>query len=181
MVQTCYALKGWVFKDCFFFKVIQHGQQQLYLQYKICWILSKMVSASSFSQPYFSIHPPLQFPPKIRFSTSVNFYFPIPPLLVHKIILTIPTNTPFLYISVILHLLIFPYKLLNNLHQKYFPTSAIEPIQATSRDQEAWKSCEDWHCFNLLPSYSKYGQCSQSLTPDRSGSENWCVAGRSLL
>ena len=91
-----------------------------------------MVSASSFSQPYFSIHPPLQFPPKIRFSTSVNFYFPIPPLLVHKIILTIPTNTPFL-----------PYKLLNNLHQKYFPTSATEPIQATSRDQEAWKSCED--------------------------------------
>ena len=129
-----------------------------------------MISASSFSQPYFFIHPPLQFPPKIRFSTSVNFYFPIPPLLVHKIILTIPTNTPFL-----------PYKLLNNLHQKYFPTSATEPIQATSRDQEAWKSCEDCHCFHLLPSYSKYGQCSQSLTPDRSGSENWCVAGRSLL
>ena len=28
------------------------GQQQLYLQYKVCWILYKMVGAPSFSQPY---------------------------------------------------------------------------------------------------------------------------------
>ena len=132
-----------------------------------------MVSASSFSEPYFSIQPPLQSPLKIRFSTSVNFYFPIPPLLVHKIILTSPTNTPFLYTSVILHLLIFPYKLLNDLHQKYLDTEG----------RKSRKSCGDWHCFNLSPSYSKCGQWkhdSQSLTPYHSGSESWCAAGRSL-
>ena len=44
-------------------------------------------------------------------STKNLFYLPIP--LVHKIILTILNNTPFLYNSAILH----P----NNLHQKYFP------------------------------------------------------------
>ena len=103
-----------------------------------------MVGPSLFSQPYFSTQPPLQSPPKIRFSTSDSFYFPIPPLLVHKITLTVPTNSPFPYTSVILHLLILPYKLHNNPHQKYFPTSAIEPISAASRDQEARKSCEDW-------------------------------------
>ena len=181
--QARYPLKSWVFKDCFSFKVRQHSQQQLYLKYKACWVLCKMVSASSFSEPYFSIQPPLQSPLKIRFSTSVNFYFPIPPLLVHKIILTSPTNTPFLYTSVILHLLIFSYKLLNDLHQKYFPTSAIGPIPAVLRDKESRKYCGDWHCFNLSPSYSKYGQWkhgSQSLTPYRSGSESWCASGRSL-
>ena len=30
------------------FKVRQHGQQQLYPQYKVCWILCKMVDAHSF-------------------------------------------------------------------------------------------------------------------------------------
>ena len=49
-----------------------------------------------------------------------------------------------LYTLVILHVLILLYKLLNNPHQKYFPTWAIEPISAASRDQEARKSCEDW-------------------------------------
>ena len=58
-----------------------------------------MVSAPSFSQPYMCIQPPLQSPPNICSSTSVNFYLAIPPLLVHKIILTIPT--PFLYTSVV--------------------------------------------------------------------------------
>ena len=93
-----------------------------------------------------------------------------------------PTNTSFLHTSVILHLLIFLYNLPNNLHQKYFPTSAIEPIQAASRDHETRRSCEDWHCFNLSNSCSKYGQWkqgSQLLTPYCSGSENWCIAGRS--
>ena len=123
------------------FKVRQHGQQQVYLQYKVCWIFCKMIGAYSFSQPHLCIQPPLKSLPKIRFSTSVNFSLPIPPLLVHKIILTIPTNTPFLYTSVILHLLISAYNLPNNLHQKYLPASADESIQAASRDQKARKSC----------------------------------------
>ena len=66
--------KSWVFKSRFSFKVKQQGQQQLYLQYKVCWILYKMVGASSFSQPCLCIRPPLQSPPKIRFSISFNFH-----------------------------------------------------------------------------------------------------------
>ena len=80
------------------------------------------------------IKPPLQSPPKTSFSTSINFHLPIPSLLVYKIILTMPTNTPFLYTSLILYLLIFAYNLPINLHQKYFPTSVIEPIQAASKE-----------------------------------------------
>ena len=38
---------------------------------------------------------------KMHYSTSVNFYLHIPPLLVHKIILRIPINNPFLYTSAI--------------------------------------------------------------------------------
>ena len=63
-----------------------------------------MVGAPSFSQLYLCIQPPLQSPSKIYSSISVSCYDPIPPLLVHKIILTIPTNTPFHYNPVILHL-----------------------------------------------------------------------------
>ena len=63
----------------------------------------------------FCIQPPLQSPPKVRSSTLVKFHLPISPLLVHKIILTIPTNTP------ILHLFTFAYNHPNSLYQKYFP------------------------------------------------------------
>ena len=51
MGQTFYPSKSWVFKSHFPFKVRQHCQRQLYLQYKVCWILYRMVSAPSFSQP----------------------------------------------------------------------------------------------------------------------------------
>ena len=50
----------------------------------------------------------------------VNFHLPILPLLVHRIIFAVPTNSLFLYTSTILHLLIFGYSHPNNLHQKYF-------------------------------------------------------------
>ena len=150
--------KSWVFKGNFSFKVRQHSQKQLYLQYKVCWILCKMVGAYSFSQSYLCIQPRQQSRAKFCFSTSFYFLLPIPLLLLHKIILTIPTNTPFLYTSVILHLFIFEYNLPNNLHQKYFHTSVNEPIQAASKDQEARKSWKDWHCFNISPSSSKYEQ-----------------------
>ena len=91
------------------FKVIQHVQQQLYLQYKIHWILYKMLEAPSFSEPYLRKQLPLHSPPKIRSSTLVNFHHPILPLLVHRFILAIPTNTSFLYTSTIFDFPIFPY------------------------------------------------------------------------
>ena len=50
---------------------------------------------------------------KICSSTLVNFYLPISPLLVGKIF---STNTPFLYTSAILYLLIFAYNHPNSLH-----------------------------------------------------------------
>ena len=89
MGQTGYPPKSRVFKSRFSFEVRQHGPQQLYLQYKVCWILYKLVGATSFSQHYLCIQTPLQFPPKILSSTSVNFQQilqPIPPLLINKII-----------------------------------------------------------------------------------------------
>ena len=90
---------------------------------------------------------------KNRFSTLVNFHLPIPPLLVYKIILKIPTNAPLIYTSAILHLLIFAYNHPNNVHQKCFPYLSHLAISTASREQGARESCEDWHCFNisLLP------------------------------
>ena len=41
---------------------------------------------------------------KSRSSTSVSFHYPLWTLLVHKIILAISTDIPFLYISVVFHL-----------------------------------------------------------------------------
>ena len=107
--QTRYPSKIWAIKSRFSFKVRQHGQQQLYLQYKVCRVLYKMVGTLSFSQPCLCMQPPLQSRPKMRSPTSANFYLHIQSLLVHKIILTILTNTPFLYTSAIFHLPIFAY------------------------------------------------------------------------
>ena len=56
-----------------------------------------MVDTSSFSQFNLCIQPTVQSPPKICLFTPVNFHLSITPLLVHKVILTIPTNNPFLY------------------------------------------------------------------------------------
>ena len=53
-------------------------------------------------------------------STLVNFHLLIPPLSVHKIILTLPTNTPFLYTWAIFPLLNFGYYHPNNLSLKIF-------------------------------------------------------------
>ena len=121
MGQARYPSKSWVFNSRFYFKVRQHSQQQLYFQYKVCWILYEMVDAPSFSQPYLCIQPPLQSTTKIVFSTSVNFHLPFPPLLFNKIILTVHANTPFLYTAAFFHLSIFSYNHPTNLHQKCFP------------------------------------------------------------
>ena len=74
MCQTRYQWKSWFFQKRFSFKVMQHDHEQLYLQYKVCWILYKMVSAPSFSQRYLCIQPMLQSPSKNCSSTSVNFH-----------------------------------------------------------------------------------------------------------
>ena len=83
MGQTRYPSKSWAFKSCFYFKFRQHGQQQLYLQYKLCWILYKIVGAPLFSQPLLFIQPPLH---HITISTKnplpffSKFHLPLPPL-----------------------------------------------------------------------------------------------------
>ena len=82
-------------------------------------VLNKMVGAFSFLQPYWHIQPPLQPPPKICSSTSAIFHLPIPPLVVHKIILTISTNISFFYISAIFHFPIFAYSCPYSTHQNY--------------------------------------------------------------
>ena len=61
-----------------------------------------MIGTPSFSQPYLCIQPTPQYPQKTRSSTSVNSHLAITPLLVHKIIFTIPTNNPLLYTFAIL-------------------------------------------------------------------------------
>ena len=80
-----------------------------------------MVDAPLFSEPYLYKEPPLPSPPKINSSTSVTFHLPIPPLLIHKFIHALPTNTSFLYNSPIFDFPIFAYYHPNNLHQKCFP------------------------------------------------------------
>ena len=62
-------------------------------------MLNHLQNGRCSSQSYLCIQPSLQSPPKFGFPTLDNFHLPIPPLLVCKIILTIPTKTPFLYTS----------------------------------------------------------------------------------
>ena len=94
--------------------------------------------------------PPLQSPPKIISSISVNFPLPTSPLFVHKIILAIQTNTPFYYSTTVFSPSFFLQTTIPKIYtQNIFPTSDIYPIQAEATDQGARESCEDWHCFNL--------------------------------
>ena len=108
------------FRDGFLSKLANTVNNKSIFSTKYANILNKMVGAPSFSQPYLCIHQLLQSPPKISSSTSVNFHFTLPPLLVHKIIFTIPTNTPFLYTIRIFHFLISAYYHPNNLHENFF-------------------------------------------------------------
>ena len=140
-----------------------------------------MVDAPSFSQPYLCIQLPLQSPPTICSSTSVNFH--LATLLVHKIILIIPTNTPFLYTSAVLHLLISACKHPSNLHQKYFSYVNHLANSGCVKGQGGLGSFVRIDAVYTLPSSSKYGQRlqgSQSLIPYCSGSKNWFVPGSSL-
>ena len=139
-----------------------------------------MVAALSFSRPYLYIQPPPQSPPKVHFSylqlSSVNlphfsyFHLPIPLLLVHKIILTISTNTPFLYTTAIFHLLIFMYSPTIQI-KIIFPTSTI--YIADSGCQGVRESCEDWHFFDLSP-------LPQSIGRDSRAHNHWFLIASSL-
>ena len=53
-----------------------------------------MAVALSSSKPYLRIKSSLESPPKIRSITLANFHLPMPPLLLHKIILTIRLTLP---------------------------------------------------------------------------------------
>ena len=128
MGQTRHPPKSRAFKSRFSFKVGQHLQQQLYLQYKVCWILYKIVVATSFSQHYLCIQLPLKFPPKILSSTSVNFQQtlePITPLLLTKSfvqsLLTLPSTILQQFFASLFLRTTIPAIYTKNI----FPTSAI--------------------------------------------------------
>ena len=82
--------KSWVIKSRFSFNVRQHGQQQLYLQYKVSWMFYKMIGAPSFLQPYLCIQLPLKSPQNIRSSTLVTLH----PYLFTKSFLQPPLALP---------------------------------------------------------------------------------------
>ena len=174
MGQTSYPSKSWVIKCCFSFKVWQHGQQQLCLQYKVCWILCKRLAAFFLFTTlllYTTTHAISNKNPFLYFSQFSPQNHPCN-----------PTNNflpPYLSNFAPLNFSVQPSE---QPTPKIFPYSAIELIQAASRDHETRMSCENWYCFNLSNSCSKYGQWkqgSQLLTPYCSVSENWCIAGRS--
>ena len=51
MGQTRYPSKSWNFKSRFSFNVRLHGKQQLCLQYKVCWVLYKLIVLLHFHSP----------------------------------------------------------------------------------------------------------------------------------
>ena len=120
--------KRWVFKSHFSFKVRQHDQQQLYLQYKICWILYKMVRFPSFSQPYLSTQPTLLSPPRtVPLLQSISTFLFHPYLFKSKSLkspLTSPSSIPQqIFTSLFLRIAIPTIHIKN-----IFPTSTISPI-----------------------------------------------------
>ena len=136
-----------------------------------------MLGAPSFSQPILWIQPTLQSLQR-NSSSSVNFHFPISPLLVHKIILTIPTNTPFLYNSVIFHHPFFAYNYPNNPHQKYFTYLKQFSNSGCVKVQRNYGVLWGLTLFNLsLQSIDGDKRThSQSLILSRSNSKNCCIA-----
>ena len=125
-----------------------------------------MLGAPSFSKSCLCILSSLQSQTKIFSSTSVNFHLQIPPLLIPKTILTIPTNTAFL--CTFLHLPTI-------LSKKYFPTinskNFSQPFSQFRLRHRTKESCEVWHCFNfyLLP---------QSMDSDDRTNNHWFLTVR---
>ena len=112
-----------------------------------------MVVAPSFSQPYFCIQPPLQSPPKIISSTSVNFYLTFPPLLFNKIILKIHTNTSFLYTVAFFHLAIISAQPSQQSTPKRFSLSQpFSQFRLRQKTAELWCLVRIFNLFLFLDS-----------------------------
>ena len=111
----------------------------------------KMISATSFSQSILWIEPTLQALPRNSSSSSVNFRFPISLLLVQKIILTIPTNTPFIYITQQFFTSLFLHTTIATIYTKNISPTLNIPYQLRLRQgsRGVMEYCENWHCFNL--------------------------------
>ena len=100
-----------------------------------------------------------------------KFWPPYFPLLVHKTILTIPINIPFLHTSAIFHL-----RFLSCSHPSC-------PCTKTFSIPQPWESLEDWICFKhcfFLEFWTEKKQDSQSLIPYCSELGNWYIAGSNL-
>ena len=150
MSQTGYPLKSWVLKNHFSFKLRQHGQQQLYFQCKVCWILYKMVrctfifttllvhttNAAISRRKQFFYFSQLLSPYATRTKPSLQSPLTLPSSIAQQFFASfLRTTIPTIYTKNI------------------FPKSVISSIQVASRDQGARESFEDWQCFNfsLLP------------------------------
>ena len=148
-----------------------------------------MVCAPSLSQPYLCIQPPLYSPPRILSSTSVNFYLPIPSALVHKTILTIPSNTSFFYTSAIFHLPIFAYNHPNSLDQKYFPylshLANSGYVKGSGSQGVFWGLAQFWTVITgLTTTVSNEDTCYWNLKPSNLPSpipSNYCYYFHTLL
>ena len=141
-----------------------------------------MGSSPLLSQHYLCIQPPLQSPPKIHFSTSLNFYLPIPLLLIPKIILAIPTKTHFLYTQQF-----FTSLLLRTTSQQSTPKilSLPYPFSQFRLREGTRKLGSLMRTDTVLISISFLKVCTvitglTTTDPYRPGSENWCIAGSSL-
>ena len=107
----------------FSFKVRQSGQQQLYLQYKVCWIFYKLVGAPSFQNPTCIYNHTYNLPQK-----SVPLFQLIFTCLFHSHLFTkssfqYPLTLPF-SISLQFFTYLFLHQFLLffiNLYHKYFP------------------------------------------------------------
>ena len=108
-----------------------------------------MVGAPPFSQPILWIQPTLQSLPRNSSSSSVNFHFPILPLVVQKSSLQSPLTLPS-YITQKFFTSPFLRTTIPTICTKNVSlTSNILPIQDMSKDHVVREYCEDWNCFNI--------------------------------
>ena len=141
-----------------------------------------MASYPLLSQHYLCIQLPLQSSPKIHFSTSLNFYLPIPLLLIPKIILAIPTKTHFLYTQQF-----FTSLLLRTTSQQSTPKilSLPYPFSQFRLREGTRKLGSLMRTDTVLISIFFLKVCTvitglTTTDPYHPGSENWCIAGSSL-
>ena len=127
------------------FKVRQHVQQKLYLQYKVHSILYKTVGARAtvFVQTttlYILRHKNVS----LLQSVFTSIFYPY--LFTNSsITLTLPSSIPHHFFT-----FLFLRTTIPTIYTKsVFPILAIYLILVLSRDQGARTSCEDWHCFDL--------------------------------